>query len=144
MAKVTLKTAPSLQSVKDFIARVEDKQRQKDAWLLLDLFTDITSLSAKMWGDSIIGFGRYEYQYASGREGEYFMVGFSPRKAQTSIYVMPGYFNMEDLLRRLGKHKTGKSCLYIKRLEDIDLDVLALIIRQGLQELQGLYPTYPE
>jgi hypothetical protein len=96
-----------------------------------------------MWGGSIIGFGRYHYRYASGREGDFLATGFAPRKASMSVYIMPGYQDYSEILKRLGPHKTGKACLYITRLDQIDMDCLAELIRQGLKDLEKLYPVYP-
>ena len=95
-----------------------------------------------MWGTSIIGYGRYEYKYESGREGEFMMTGFSPRKANSTIYIMPGYQDLSEMLEQLGKHKTGKSCLYINKLTDVDLDVLEEIIKFGLDYMRSKYKTY--
>ena len=96
----------------------------------------------KMWGPSIIGYGRYQYKYESGREGEFMLTGFSPRRANLAIYVMPGYSAMSDKLDRLGKHKIGKSCLYINKLADVDESVLAEIIHDGLQYMRAKYATW--
>ena len=95
-----------------------------------------------MWGESIIGYGRYRYRYASGREGEYFMTGFSPRKSNSTIYIMPGYQDLSILLNRLGKHKTGKCCLYINKLNDIDIGTLEEIIIFGMDYLRNNYETF--
>ncbi len=96
-----------------------------------------------MWGPSIVGYGRYHYRYKSGREGDFLATGFSPRKAALSIYIMPGYADFGDILSRLGKHKLGKSCLYVNKLADIDLDVLAELIRAGLEDLEKHWPVEP-
>ena len=96
-----------------------------------------------MWGPSIIGYGRYHYRYKSGREGDFLATGFSPRKANLSIYIMPGYQDYSEILNRLGKHKLGKSCLYVNKLADIDLEVLAELIRAGLQDLDRVWPVQP-
>ena len=101
----------------------------------------ITGLPATMWGPSIVGFGRYDYRYDSGHSGSFFRTGFSPRKANLVIYIMPGYQDFSDLLARLGKHRIGKSCLYVNKLADIDLDVLEEIIRAGLARMEELYPS---
>ena len=142
MAKATLKTAQNDRSVESFLNGVENEKRRQDALTLFELFNRVTGLQPKMWGSSIVGYGRYEYKYASGREGEYFMTGFSPRKANSTIYIMPGYQNLSEKLSRLGKHKIAKSCLYINRLEDIDLSVLEEIILFGLSYMRENYPTY--
>lgn len=107
------------------------------------LFRKATGFEPVMWGPSIVGYGRYHYRYKTGREGEFLATGFSPRKAAHSIYIMPGYADFSDLLSRLGKHKLGKSCLYVNKLADIDLDILAELIRAGLENLDRLWPVEP-
>ena len=133
------KTQPTDMDPQEFIARF-DPLRRNEASRLLELFEDVTGFPAVMWGPSIIGFGRYHYRYASGREGDFLATGFSPRKSAISVYIMPGYADYSDILKDLGKHKTGKSCLYIKRLTDVDLDVLAKLIRVGLNDLDEIWP----
>ncbi len=96
-----------------------------------------------MWGPSIVGYGRYHYRYKSGREGDFLATGFSPRKTALSIYIMPGYADFGDILSRLGKHKTGKSCLYVNKLADIDPEVLSELIRAGLADLETHWPVHP-
>ncbi|MDH3693850.1 MAG: DUF1801 domain-containing protein, partial [Gammaproteobacteria bacterium] len=123
-----LKTKPTKQSIKTFIDSIEDEQKRKDCRIVLKLMRELTGEKAKMWGDSIVGFGTYHYKYKSGREGDWMLTGFSPRKQNLTIYIMPGFSKFETLLKKLGKHKTSKSCLYIKSLGDIDLDILSKII----------------
>jgi hypothetical protein len=145
MAKAELKnSADKKQSPRKFIEALEHPKRKADALVLLELFERETKMKAVMWGTSIVGFGRYHYKYESGREGEFFMTGFSPRKANLSIYIMPGYQDLSAMLDRLGKHKTGKSCLYINKLEDIDLEVLKEIIRFGIKTMRERYTTWKE
>lgn len=96
-----------------------------------------------MWGEAIVGYGRYHYRYKSGREGDFLATGFAPRKSALSIYIMPGYADFGDILARLGKHKTGKSCLYVNKLADIDLEVLADLIRAGLCDLATHWSVEP-
>ena len=110
------KTKATDQSVMDFILQVEPEQRREDALILLDLFTEVTGFTARMWGPSIIGFGSYHYVYESGREGDGPATGFSPRKAKQVVYIMPGYTDFDEILDRIGKYKKGKSCLYIKQV----------------------------
>jgi hypothetical protein len=110
---------------------------------LVDLFSKVTGYAPKMWGDSIVGFGQYHYRYATGREGDFLATGFSPRKSNLSIYIMPGYGDFSDILKNLGKHKLGKSCLYVNKLADIDLDVLAQLITAGLERLDQIWPVRP-
>lgn len=144
MAKATLKTAQNSASVNAFIDAVEHPRRRQDAQALLALFGRVTGLKPKMWGASIVGYGRYEYRYESGREGEFFLTGFSPRKSSLTIYIMPGYQDLSELLDRLGKHKLGKSCLYINKLDDVDLGVLEEIIQFGLDYMCSKYTTWDE
>lgn len=127
-----------------FLAAVEPETRRVEGLVLLELFARVTGRPAVMWGPSIIGFGRYHYRYASGREGDFLATGFSPRKARHSIYILPGYGDYGDLLGRLGKHKRGKSCLYVNKLDDIDLGVLEDLIRAGLVDLDALWPVLPQ
>lgn len=130
-------------AVADFLASVEPKSKAADAVVLDDLFREVTGFQPRMWGPSIVGYGQYHYRYKSGREGDFLATGFSPRKAAHSIYIMPGYANFGPLLKRLGKHKTGKSCLYVNKLADIDLDVLAELVRAGLADLETYWPVEP-
>src|SRR4030095_6063790 len=111
-----LKTKPTKDSVSAFINQIADSERRKDCKVVLDLMSEITKAKPEMWGSSIVGFGRSRYQYASGREGEWMVTGFSPRKGDLTLYIMPGVDSFPDLMERLGKYKTGKSCLYIKKL----------------------------
>lgn len=134
------KTKPTESSPSDFIATVEHKTRRADAETLLDLMSRITGWDAKMWGPAIIGFGQYHYKYDSGREGDFMRTGFSPRKQNMVVYIMPGYTNYDPILERLGKHKKGKSCLYINKLADVDLTVLEELIRAGLDDMARKYP----
>lgn len=119
-----------------FIAALEDGRRRQDADVLLKWMTKITVLQPRMWGPSIIGFGRYADTYDSGHSGEMCLTGFSPRKANIVVYVLPGYTDIAEKLARLGKHKTGKSCLYINRLSDVDMTVLGDIVRFGLEQMR--------
>lgn len=137
------KTIPTNVTPEVFLATVEPARRREDGLCLLELFKDVTGFEPVMWGPSIIGFGRYHYVYDSGREGDFLATGFSPRKANLSIYIMPGYQDYSAILARLGKHKIGKSCLYVTRLDQIDLDVLAELIRAGLADLDARWPVHP-
>jgi hypothetical protein len=141
MKKVENKTSATLIPPESFLKTVEPEKRREDAKILLGLFRRMTGLKAVMWGPSIIGFGRYHYQYESGREGESMLTGFSPRKANLVLYVMPGYRfqEMEEKLSCLGKHKLGKSCLYINKLADVDLTVLEEIVLDGLRYMRDNY-----
>ena len=135
------KTRETDVSVTDFLSSVTHPTRSADAQTLLDLFQSITGYPPKMWGPTIIGFGQYHYIYDSGREGDCCATGFSPRKANLSIYVMPGYNDYSEILSRLGKYKMGKACLYVNKLADIDIDVLAELIRAGLRDLEAKWPV---
>ncbi|WP_066392705.1 DUF1801 domain-containing protein [Neobacillus mesonae] len=134
------KTKETDHSVVEFIESVENPKKRDDAYNLVDIFSDATGYHAKMWGPSIIGFGSYHYKYESGHEGDAPLVGFSPRKAKISLYFAPGDPNREELLKHLGKHTTGKGCVYINKLADIEIDVLKKLITQSVQYLQEKYP----
>jgi hypothetical protein len=135
-----LKTKENDGDVVAFIKSLENPKRQEDAYKLLDIFTDTTGLKAKMWGPSMIGFGSYHYKYASGHEGDAMLVGFSPRKAKISLYFATGDTEREQLLQELGKHTTGKACVYINKLEDVNEDVLKTLIKQSIIFLKDTYP----
>ncbi|PKM58174.1 MAG: hypothetical protein CVU98_02315 [Firmicutes bacterium HGW-Firmicutes-3] len=135
-----LKTKENQSDVVAFINRVENPKRQEDAYKLLDIFSETTGLKAMMWGPSMIGFGSYHYKYASGHEGDAMLVGFSPRKAKISLYFSTGDMEREHLLQELGKHTSGKACVYINKLEDINVDVLKTLIKQSIVFLKKAYP----
>lgn len=134
-----LKTKETDQDVIEFIEAIDHPKRREDAYKFLDIFTSVTGKKAKMWGSSIIGFGSYHYKYASGHEGDAAVVGFSPRKARHSFYLTPDEENRTELLGRLGKHKAGKSCVYVNKIEDIDVDVLTELIEQTIEYVDELY-----
>lgn len=123
-----LKTKKNEGDVDAFINSVKDEAKRKDCRTLVELMSSVTGDNATMWGETIVGFGSYHYKYASGKEGDWMAVGFSPRKANLTLYIMSGFDEYEALLSRLGKHTTGKSCLYIKRLDDVDTDVLRELV----------------
>jgi hypothetical protein len=127
-----LKTKKNDGSVEEFLNAVDDEQKRNDCFEILEMMKEITGAEPKMWGDSIIGLGDYHYKYASGREGEWFQVGFSPRKQNISLYLMGYNEGREELFKNLGKFKTGKSCVYIKRLNDIDREVLKDLIKKSV------------
>lgn len=137
------KTQPEKLPVEAFLASIEPETRREEARQLDALFRKVTGFEPVMWGPSIIGYGRYHYRYDSGREGDFLATGFSPRKAQHSVYILPGYADYSEILSRLGKHSTGKSCLYVKRLSDIDMDVLAELIVAGLKDLDAQWKVLP-
>ena len=135
-----MKTRPTEASVADFIGAIADAEKREDARAVAAMMAEITSAPAQIWGTSIVGFGRYRYRYASGRKGEFFETGFSPRKRALTLYIMPGFSEHGGLLEKLGQHSLGKSCLYIKRLADIDLEVLRELVALSVQAIREKYP----
>ena len=135
-----MKTKPTKASVADFIDAVADAEKREDARAVAALMAEVTGAPAQMWGASIVGFGRYRYNYASGRQGEFFETGFSPRKQALTLYIMPGFSECGGLLEKLGRHSLGKSCLYIKRLADIDLKVLRELVTRSVQAIREKHP----
>jgi hypothetical protein len=133
-----LKTKENEASVDDFISTVEPEARRADCGTIRSMMEKATGEPGVMWGASIVGFGKYSYKYASGHSGEFLVVGFSPRKTNFSIYIMPGFERYSDLLARLGKHKIGKSCLYVKSLADIDEDVLMELITESVKVMREM------
>ena len=136
------KTKPTDADVLAFIANIKNKRRRDDAYVLYDSMGRVTGLEPRMWGDSIVGYGQYHYKYASGREGDHLLTGFSPRKAAMTIYIMPGFKPYGDLLAKLGKHKHSVSCLYITRLDAIDIDVLEQLIGASVDRMKSIYPDW--
>jgi hypothetical protein len=135
-----LKTKETDNSVIEFIENVDSPKKREDAYRLLDIFTETTGFQAKMWGPSIIGFGSYHYKYASGHEGDAPLVGFSPRKAKISLYLTTNEKVRENLLKELGKHTTGKMCVYVNKVADIDDEVLKEFIVESVKFLNETYP----
>ncbi|WP_096187698.1 DUF1801 domain-containing protein [Evansella halocellulosilytica] len=135
-----LKTKENDSSVIEFIEGVESPKKREDAYKLLDIFTETTGYPAKMWGQSMVGFGKYHYKYESGHEGDAMLVGFSPRKAKISLYFATGMSDREALLKDFGKHTTGKACVYINKLADVHVDVLKELITQSITFLKEKYP----
>src|SRR5699024_4814327 len=135
-----LKMKENDSSVIEFIENVESLKKREDAYKLLDVFTETSGYRAKMWGSSIIGFGAYHYKYASGHEGDAPLVGFSPRKAKISLYFATGATKRQELLKDFGKHTSGKACVYINKVADIDVDVLKALIKQSVKFLKETYP----
>lgn len=131
-----LKTKPNDESVEEYLSTVDDDKKRRDSATILALMKEVTGAEPKMWGDSIIGFGSYRYKYASGREGEWFLTGFAPRKRNLTLYIMSGFSDYDDLLERLGKFKTGKSCLYVNKLEDIDLSALRELVEKSVRHME--------
>ena len=135
MANADLKTKKTRQSVSRFIDDIEDEARREDCRRVLELMKKATGAEPKMWGASVVGFGDYHYKYDSGRENDWFVTGFSPRKQNLTLYFMTGLDRYASLLRRLGKHKTGKGCLYIRNLDDVDIGVLRELVTSSARDL---------
>lgn len=134
-----LKTGPTNADVGVFLDAIEDPHRRQECLALVDVMKSATGAEPKMWGSSIVGFGSYHYRYDSGREGDWFLTGFAPRKHNLTLYIMSGFALYDDLMSRLGKHKTGKSCLYLKRLEDVDRAVLGDLVRMSVEHMRRVY-----
>ena len=142
MAKTELKTKRTKQSVASFIAAVPDLEERKDSRVILKMMQEITGEKPAMWGTSIIGFGQYHYKSErSAQEGDWPITGFSPRKGSLSLYIMSGFGDHGDLMKKLGKHKTGKGCLYIKRLSDVHMPTLKKLVAEGVKYMRKKYPT---
>ena len=135
------KTRPTRASVTAFMAAIEDRKMRADAKQVAAMMRRATGKRARMWGPSIVGYGSYHYRYASGREGDYMITGFSPRRQALTIYIMPGFDRFQGLMSKLGKFTTGKSCLYIKRLADVDETVLERLIDESVKYMRAHYET---
>ncbi len=138
MAKAELKTRVNTASVEGFLNSVEDEQKRKDCFEILKLMKQVTKEEPKMWGASIIGFGSYHYKGASGREGDWMLTGFSPRKQNLTLYLTGGFDLHKDLLKKLGKYKTSVGCLYIKKLDDVDKKVLKELVTESVKTMKKL------
>jgi hypothetical protein len=136
-----LKTQPNDQKVEDYLNTVEPQQKRDDCFAILKLMQEVTGEPAKMWGSSIVGFGQYHYKYESGREGNWFVTGFASRSKNITLYIMAGFENYDELMHKLGKHTTGKSCLYIKKLEDVDQAILRELVKQSVAFMVETYPS---
>lgn len=136
------KTKETDSSVIEFIENVDNPKKREDAYKLLDIFTETSGFKAKMWGPSIIGFGSYHYKYASGHEGDAPLAGFSPRKAKISLYFSPEDTKRKELLQNFGKHTTGKACVYVNKVADIDVEILKEMIKSSMNHLQDAYPNH--
>jgi hypothetical protein len=132
-----LKTKPTEARVSDFLEAIDDDERREDCRTVAKIMEKATGAKPKMWGPSIVGFGDHHYKYESGRELDWFLTGFSPRKKELTLYIMPGFDRYDDLMSKLGKYKTGKSCLYIKRLADVDLAVLRTLVEASVKHMRG-------
>ena len=135
----TLKTQPTDQDVETFLSAIDDEERRADCRTVLAIMRDATGEPPRMWGKAMVGFGSYHYRYATGREGDCFLTGFSPRKRDLTLYIMAGFSHYDDLLAALGTHKTGKSCLYVKRLSDLDLEVLKELVTSSVKHMRTVY-----
>jgi hypothetical protein len=135
-----LKTKATTASVSDFLAKIGDEERRPDCLAVARIMEKATGDKPRMWGTSIVGFGEMRYKYASGRELDWFLTGFSPRKGDLTLYITPGFARYADLMKSLGRHKTGKSCLYLKRLADVDLTVLRTLIEDSVKYMRSLKP----
>jgi hypothetical protein len=138
------KTKPQEIGIDAFLDAVEPAQRQDEARRLHTLFSDVTGYPARIWGGSMAGYGRYAYRYDSGHSGESLATGFAPRKAELVVYILPGYADFSAILADLGPHRLGKSCLYLKRLDRIDMPTLGRLIRAGLDDLATCWPIHPQ
>ena len=136
------KTKPIKASVTAFLNSVDDRQKRADCRKVAAMMRRATGKRAKMWGTSMVGFGTYHYKYDSGREGDFMLTGFSPRKQALSVYIMAGFSRYDALMKKLGKYKTGKSCLYIKRLADVDERVLERLIGESVKYMRANYETW--
>jgi len=134
-----LKTKQTEQSVEKFLNSIADKKKREDCFTVLEMMKQITKMDPKMWGPSIVGFGTYHYKYESGHEGDMCMIGFSPRKQNLTLYILPGFGKYKELMKKLGKYKTGKSCLYINKLEDVDIATLKKLIKEGFTYMAEKY-----
>lgn len=135
-----LKTKPTDDSVSAFLDNINGDQKRSDSYKILGLMQEVTGEEPRMWGNSIIGFGSYHYTYASGREGDWFLVGFSPRVQALTLYIMAGFDSYDNLLGKLGKYKTGKACLYVNKLADIDQDVLKELVAESVEHMKKTNP----
>ena len=133
------KTVETGSSVETFINALDNGQKRKDSREMIAIMSEITGAEPRMWGTSLVGFGRYHYKYASGREGDSCITGFSPRKTAFTVYIMPGFDGYAEQMAKLGPHKTGKSCLYLKNLDTVDRGVLEEIIRDSVEVMRGRY-----
>jgi len=131
-----LKTKRNQGNVQAFLNSVPDEKKRQDSFTILEMIKQVTGMDPEMWGDSIVGFGQYHYKYESGREGNWFLTGFSPRKQNLTLYIMSGFDGYDQLLEKLGKHTTGKSCLYVKKIEDIDQKILRELIKRSVKHMQ--------
>lgn len=136
-----LKTQPHDGSVEAFLDGIEHEGRREDCRAVAQLMREVTGEDPVLWGPSIVGFGSYHYRYGSGREGDWFLTGFAPRKTALTLYIMAGFPRFDELMERLGRYRTGKSCLYVNRLDDVDLDVLRELVTRSVEHMRAAYPS---
>ena len=130
-----LKTKVNKANVEKFLNTIKDEKKREDSFTVLELMKQVTKTEPRMWGSSIVGFGSYHYKYASGREGDWFLTGFSPRKKNLTLYIMAGFGEYDDFLKKLGKHSTGKACLYVKSLDDVHIPTLRKLVQQSVRHM---------
>lgn len=135
----SLKTQPYDRDIPEFLSKVEEPQKREDCFTLLELMKEETGEEPQYWHNNMVGFGQYHYRYATGTEGDWFLTGFSPRKQSLTIYIMAGFERYDELMTNLGKYKTGKSCLYVKRLSDIDQKILRELVSESVAYLRDKY-----
>ena len=135
------KTKPSNQSVSSFLDSIADEMKRMECYAILDMMKRVTKTEPKIWGTGLVGFGNYHYKYASGHEGDCFVTGFAPRKGALTLYITAGVERFPKLLAKLGKHKTGKGCLYIKTLDDVNLSVLEDLVKQSVEHTRATYKS---
>lgn len=136
-----LKTKATDKNVEEFLNGIENDKRRQDSFAVLKLMKEVTGMEPRMWGDTMVGFGSYHYKYATGREGDAMITGFSPRKQNLTLYIMGGFDQYDRLMDKLGKFKTGKACLYVNKLEDIDVETLRELVRQSVDYMTITYPV---
>lgn len=134
-----LKTKKNYSDIVEFLNKIDNEEKKSDCFRLLELFGQWTNETPKMWGQSIVGFGSYHYKYDSGREGDWFLTGFSPRKQNLTIYITAGFKEYDEIMKELGKYKTGSSCLYVKKLSDIDIDKLKILVEKSVAYMKERY-----
>jgi hypothetical protein len=135
------KTRPTQQSVSELLESIQDERVRRDCWTLVEIMKAATGAEPQLWGSDIVGFGSYRMKYADGRETDWMLVAFSPRKSNLTLYIMPGFAGYDELMAQLGKHSCGKSCLYIKRLADIHLPTLTALVESSVTHMRALYPS---
>ncbi len=135
----SLKTQPYDRDISEFLSKVEEPQKREDCFTLLELMKEETGEEPQYWHNNMVGFGQYHYRYATGTEGDWFLTGFSPRKQSLTIYIMAGFERYDELMTNLGKYKTGKSCLYVKHLSDIDQKILRELVSESVAYLRDKY-----